>query len=466
MLAGQFGSTFSLDPASLSRPMKTLAVSILCLASVALADDFKTIDGKEYKNVTVKRVESDGIVLTSKSGISKVYFAELPKEVQERFEYGAGESATPIDEQVKKERAKKERAEKERAERERTEKERAERERTEKERSERERHATANLTKSEREFDAAESRAAQNYKSGEKGTLSGQIFVATKSGENFKLGAVQVSLFARDAIDVLLAGLKEFANAKIEEPRLAAKETGEQQAQAAVQQAQVALQQAQAVLQQAQAAVPQAQAAVPQAEAIQQQAKAAEQQAEMTEKINWDAYQKTPGWNEARIAAEGSKAAVIGSKAAADAASQALNAARQRVYVAQQGVSVAQQGVSAAQQGVSAAQRGIGEARQRRADLLRQQQASYYSGSFYFSHLRSPIQTAETDAEGKFMIEVPPTGKFVIAARGDRILGQKTENYYWLQPVSLDGQQQHIQNLSNNNLTSATGTSALILTKD
>jgi len=54
---------------------------MVCFASIALADDFKTTDGKEYKNVTVKRVEPDGIVLSSKSGISKVYFTELPKEV-------------------------------------------------------------------------------------------------------------------------------------------------------------------------------------------------------------------------------------------------------------------------------------------------------------------------------------------------------------------------------------------------
>ena len=56
-------------------------------ASIALADDFKTIDGKEYKNVKVSRVEPDGIVLKSKSGISKVYFTELPKEIQQRFNY-------------------------------------------------------------------------------------------------------------------------------------------------------------------------------------------------------------------------------------------------------------------------------------------------------------------------------------------------------------------------------------------
>jgi hypothetical protein len=67
-------------------------VLILCLASVALADDFKTISGKEYKNAKVSRVEPDGIVIKTKTGISKIYFVELPKDVQERFHHG---SATP-----------------------------------------------------------------------------------------------------------------------------------------------------------------------------------------------------------------------------------------------------------------------------------------------------------------------------------------------------------------------------------
>jgi hypothetical protein len=70
-----------------------LAMLAALSASLALADDFKTIDGKEYKNVTVSRVEPDGIALKSKSGISKVYFTELPKEVQERFHYDAQQAA-------------------------------------------------------------------------------------------------------------------------------------------------------------------------------------------------------------------------------------------------------------------------------------------------------------------------------------------------------------------------------------
>ena len=69
--------------------MKILLFLILCFTAVAVADDFKLVSGKEYKDVTVTRVEPDGIVLRTKSGISKVYFVELPKDVQERFHYNA-----------------------------------------------------------------------------------------------------------------------------------------------------------------------------------------------------------------------------------------------------------------------------------------------------------------------------------------------------------------------------------------
>ena len=67
---------------------KTALVILAALsASLALADDFKTTAGKEYKDATVTRVEPDGIIVKTKSGISKLYFGELPGEVQERFHY-------------------------------------------------------------------------------------------------------------------------------------------------------------------------------------------------------------------------------------------------------------------------------------------------------------------------------------------------------------------------------------------
>lgn len=63
-------------------------------ASLALAEDFKAISGKEYKDAIVSRVEPDGIVLRMKTGIVKLYFRELPKEVQERFDHAGAEANT------------------------------------------------------------------------------------------------------------------------------------------------------------------------------------------------------------------------------------------------------------------------------------------------------------------------------------------------------------------------------------
>ena len=64
---------------------KVLTFLILPFISAAFADDFKTLNGKEYKDATVTRVEPDGIVVKTKSGVTKVYFAELPRDVQERL---------------------------------------------------------------------------------------------------------------------------------------------------------------------------------------------------------------------------------------------------------------------------------------------------------------------------------------------------------------------------------------------
>jgi hypothetical protein len=74
-----------------SRRVKYWQVTLLLItaffASLALADDFTTVNGKEYKDAIITRVEPDGIVIKTKSGIAKVYFVELPIEVQKRFGY-------------------------------------------------------------------------------------------------------------------------------------------------------------------------------------------------------------------------------------------------------------------------------------------------------------------------------------------------------------------------------------------
>ena len=74
-------------------PSSKFFILIVCLASVALADDFKTINGKEYKNAKVSRVELDGIVITFSGGIVKIPFTELSPEIQKKYGYNPDAAA-------------------------------------------------------------------------------------------------------------------------------------------------------------------------------------------------------------------------------------------------------------------------------------------------------------------------------------------------------------------------------------
>ena len=80
--------------------IRVVTVLIFSVVGAAFSEDYKTINGKEFKDATVTRVEPDGIVVKTKSGMSKVYFAELPKEVQERFHYDPQKASTYSAEQA------------------------------------------------------------------------------------------------------------------------------------------------------------------------------------------------------------------------------------------------------------------------------------------------------------------------------------------------------------------------------
>jgi len=335
----------------------TLLIVLATSTSLALAEDFKTVNGKEYKNATVTHVEADGIIVRTAGGISKIYFVELPKEVADKWlaPIRAAEQAAE-ENRIKEQRA----AEEKRAV--------AERERTEKENK-----AEAELKQLLEQFQAVEKRATQDYRSAAKGTLSGQVFVPTTGGENFKLGAVQVGLFDRNAIDAFIKATKTYADIKIQE-------------------------------------------------------------------LNWSI-----------------EDALAAKKQAEEVEASWYQAQRQSWYDGPNRESL-QNSYNQAEQ---AAKRASEEYRK-----LRVARDFYYTGAFYFGLLVNPIQATETDADGKFIIEVPQQGEFVIGAQGQRSIGlSTTEYYYWLQ-VSLGGQQKFTQNLSNKNLTSTTGTSSLIHTKD
>jgi len=79
---------------------KLFTIFLLSFAAAALSEDFRTINGKEYKDATVTRVEPDGVVVKTDSGVTKIYFTELPKDVQEHFHYDAGKAASYSAEQA------------------------------------------------------------------------------------------------------------------------------------------------------------------------------------------------------------------------------------------------------------------------------------------------------------------------------------------------------------------------------
>jgi hypothetical protein len=62
-------------------------VVVFLTVSTVIADDFTLNSGTEYKNVKVTRVEPDGLVVTTAYGIIKLFFTDLPTEVQEKYRY-------------------------------------------------------------------------------------------------------------------------------------------------------------------------------------------------------------------------------------------------------------------------------------------------------------------------------------------------------------------------------------------
>src|SRR5262249_28914389 len=151
--------------------------------------------------------------------------------------------------------------------------------------------------------------------------------VSSRGGVNFKLGAVQVGLFARDATDALATAIKKYADYKIQ------------------------------------------QLSGPVAEA-----KATYDQARANESAAFEAELQS-------ISQHGDSAAA---KQAHEAAQQAKETALDRYSEIHRDLSLC------------------------------------YSGALYFGFLKSPIRSAETDADGKFVIEVPKTGAFVLAAQARR----------------------------------------------
>jgi hypothetical protein len=72
------------NPTHMNPRNTIIAIFATLSASLALSEDFKTVNGEEYKNVAVTRVEPDGIVVKTKSGLSRC----ILQSCQTRFSGG------------------------------------------------------------------------------------------------------------------------------------------------------------------------------------------------------------------------------------------------------------------------------------------------------------------------------------------------------------------------------------------
>ena len=83
----------------------TLAILAWLSASLAVADDIKTNNGKEYKNVSVSRVDPDGIMIRFSGGIVKIPFTELSADVQKKYGYNSSAAAAYSEQEFERQAA-------------------------------------------------------------------------------------------------------------------------------------------------------------------------------------------------------------------------------------------------------------------------------------------------------------------------------------------------------------------------
>ena len=96
-------------------------------------------------------------------------------------------------------------------------------------------------------------------------------------------------------------------------------------------------------------------------------------------------------------------------------------------------------------------------------DEVRAASAYTRSASYYFEGLPRAVQTAKTDADGKFSFQVP-SGSYMVAAFSTRHAGKDIEFYYWMVKTTLATNQKVM--LANDNLSTSGSADSGILTPE
>lgn len=85
------------------------------------------------------------------------------------------------------------------------------------------------------------------------------------------------------------------------------------------------------------------------------------------------------------------------------------------------------------------------------------------SGLYYTSSLREAKAGTKTDSAGRYSLDLPP-GRYAIAAKASRAVGENTEYYYWLVPCEVTPGKIQELTLSNDNQASSDSKESLIHT--
>lgn len=84
------------------RSSRTLIAAGLLFAGIAAAEDLTTTDGKLYKNVTVTKVEPDGLSVSHETGTAKLLFTKLPEDLQRKHNYDPAKAEAFVQERNRK----------------------------------------------------------------------------------------------------------------------------------------------------------------------------------------------------------------------------------------------------------------------------------------------------------------------------------------------------------------------------
>jgi hypothetical protein len=109
----------------------------------------------------------------------------------------------------------------------------------------------------------------------------------------------------------------------------------------------------------------------------------------------------------------------------------------------------------------NAAVERVSRAKEHLAQTLVRQRLSR-SAAPYFQNLPTPVASSKTDADGRFELNIPDEGVYVLVASSSRTLYNTTERYFWI--VRLNPQDPKAT-LSNDNLTTSGSADSLIKTQ-